>query len=223
MKQVQALALCFSRETVTIVENFGLTPTQLQDVKVIVDAIQRHVEGNVNESVERHTFRHRVQQAGEGFDDFLISLRELAKTCNFCSQECTNKNMRDQIIDGLREADAIEQLLKVSKLDLATTISTCWAQEAEKNNNELRSPTLAYGNRQTCMPCEDKSHPKDLLGLAPGVGTSPTMVAISTVQRLTSRVTLARRLAVSPECAGEERHHQLPHHHPIHQTHEPSQ
>ena len=161
MKQVQALTLCFSRETVTVVENLGLTPAQLQDVKFIVDAIQRHVEGNVNKSVKRHTFRHRVQQAGECFDDILVSLHKLAKTCNFCSQECTNKNMRNQIIKGLRDADAIEQLLKVSKLDLATTISTCRAQEAAKKH-ELRSPTLAYENQRTCMPCEDKTHPKDL-------------------------------------------------------------
>ena len=73
-----------------------------------------------------------MQQTGECFDDFLVSLRELAKTCNFCNAKCTEKNMRDQIIEGLIDADTIEQLLKESGLDLEKTISTCRAQEAAK-------------------------------------------------------------------------------------------
>ena len=76
--QVQALTLCFTRETVT---NLGLSEDQRKDVKQIVSAIQRYVEGQVNESVERRNFRKRVQQPGETFDDFLVSLR--AKPANF--------------------------------------------------------------------------------------------------------------------------------------------
>ena len=90
-KQVKALTLCFSRETVKAVENLGLTDEQRNDVKTIVKAIQRYVEGHQNESVERRMFRQWVQQPGECFDDFLVSLRELAKTCNFYSVDCTQK------------------------------------------------------------------------------------------------------------------------------------
>ena len=111
-KQVQALTLCLSRETVTIVDNLGLSEAQRGSVKDVVDAIQSYVEGLVNESVERRIFRRRGQQPGETFDDFLVSLRELAKTCKFCSKECTDKNIRDQIIQGLLDGDTIEDLLK---------------------------------------------------------------------------------------------------------------
>ena len=52
-KQVQALTLCLSRETVTIVENLGLDDAQRGSVTEIVTAIQRYVEGHINESVER--------------------------------------------------------------------------------------------------------------------------------------------------------------------------
>ena len=89
-KQVQALTLCFSRETVTIVDNLGLTTEQLQKTTEIIAAIERYVQGQINESVERRNFRRRVQQEGETFDDFLVSLRELAKTCSFCSDQCTH-------------------------------------------------------------------------------------------------------------------------------------
>ena len=46
-KQVQALTLCFSRETLTIVENLGLSTAQQASAKDIVAAIQRHVEGQI--------------------------------------------------------------------------------------------------------------------------------------------------------------------------------
>ncbi len=102
-KQVKALTLCFSRETLTIVDNLGLTAEQKGNVTSIVEAMQRYVEGHINESVERRNFRRRVQQPGEAFDDFLVSLQELAKTCTFCSSGCTQKNIRDQIIEGLTD------------------------------------------------------------------------------------------------------------------------
>ncbi len=46
-KQVQALTLCLSRETVTIVGNLGLTDVQRGDSGEIV---QRYVEGQIIES-----------------------------------------------------------------------------------------------------------------------------------------------------------------------------
>jgi hypothetical protein len=131
-KQVQALTLCFSRETLTVVDNLGLTDEQRGDAARIVEAIQQYVEGQINESVERRTFRRRTQQPGETFDDFLIALRELAKTCKFCSDECTQKNIRDQIIEGLIDGDTVEVLLREKDLTLETTITKCRGQEAAK-------------------------------------------------------------------------------------------
>ena len=128
-KQVQA-SLCFSRETVTIVDNLGRTATQKGDSKQIVTAI-RYV-GHINESVERRNFQQRVQQPGESLDDFLVALRELAETCQFCSDRCTTKSIRDQIIEGLTDDDTVKDLIKGKDLTLDKTITTCRAQEAAK-------------------------------------------------------------------------------------------
>ena len=73
-KQVQALTLCFSQETLTIVENLGLTDEQRGKTKEIIATIEDYVNGQINESVERCIFRSCVQQEGETFDDFLVSL-----------------------------------------------------------------------------------------------------------------------------------------------------
>ena len=42
-RQVQALTFCFSRETLTIVDNLGLTAEQKKKVQAIVVAIQRYI------------------------------------------------------------------------------------------------------------------------------------------------------------------------------------
>ena len=95
--QVQALTLCFSRETVTVADNLGLSEDQRKDVKEIVPAIQWYVEGQVNESVERCNFRKRVQQPGETFDDFLV-LRHITSTPTYPQSngkaEATVKSMK---------------------------------------------------------------------------------------------------------------------------------
>ena len=54
--KVQVLTLCLSRETLAIVNNLGLTPEQRQDASAIITAIKRHIDGHINESVERPTF-----------------------------------------------------------------------------------------------------------------------------------------------------------------------
>ena len=121
-------------------QNLGLTEEQRKEPQTIIEAVQQYVDGHVNETVERRNFRRRVQQQGESFDDFLISLRELVKTCNFCSEACTQKSIRDQIIEGLRDADTIEDLLQMSNLTLTATVAKCQSREAaKKHRTEIAS------------------------------------------------------------------------------------
>ena len=44
--------LCFSRETLNIVENLGLTNAQKKDQAQIIAALKAHVEGRINETIE---------------------------------------------------------------------------------------------------------------------------------------------------------------------------
>ena len=70
--------------------------------------------------------------------DFLVSLRELAKTCNFCSNDCLQKAIRDQIIEGLCDGESIQELLQVQDLTLDAAISKC------RGLKPLRSPSGHY-------------------------------------------------------------------------------
>ena len=133
--KVQALNLCFSCKTLAIVNNLRLTTEQKKDVDVIICTIKNHIDGHRNESMEQHALRWWIQQPAETFDDYLVALRELAKTCNFCSEECAQKNIGDQIIEGINDGDTVEHLLRQPNLTLDTAINTCRAQEAAKRQH----------------------------------------------------------------------------------------
>ena len=85
-KQVQALTLCLSCETVTIVENLGLSDDQRGNVVEIVAVIQRYV-GGPHQRVcgETHVPRPRTA-ARRNFRRLPRQSWELAKTCKFCSE-----------------------------------------------------------------------------------------------------------------------------------------
>ena len=46
-------------------------------------------------------------------------------TCKFCADNCSQKSVRDQLIEGLLDGDVVEDLLKDKELTLADTLSRC--------------------------------------------------------------------------------------------------
>ena len=128
--------------------------------------MQRYVDAHVSETVERCNLRRRVQMPGESFDDFLISLRELAKTCRFCSETCTQKS----ICEGLSDGDTIEDLLQVSDLTLTAAITKCQSREAAQKHRTditaqgdvvavLRKPQAPYQTPSSpCPGCGANRH-----------------------------------------------------------------
>ena len=159
-------------ETLSIVQHLGLTTAEKKDVAKIIEALQRYVDGHLNETVERRNFRRRVQQPGETFDDFLISLRELTKTCKYCTDSCTEKSIQDQIIEGIRDGDTVKELLQENNLTLATTITKCHSKEAARKNRldivtqesevvaALRRPPQPthHTPHATCPDCGSATH-----------------------------------------------------------------
>ena len=178
--KVQVLTLCLSRETLAIVNNLGLSEEQRNNVDTIIRAIKRHIDSQTNESVERRNLRSRRQQTGESFDDFLVALRELTKTCNFCTDQCVQKNIRDQIIEGLIDKDTVEHLLRQQELTLEAAITICRAQEAAKKqcrsiqDNNLEA-VLAIRQQRQQLPThrQQLTHRQQPPTPCPGCGSKP--------------------------------------------------
>ena len=86
------------------------------------------------------------------FDEYLVSLRELAKTCNFCNNDCLQKALRDQIIEGLLDGEIIQELLQVKDLTLDQAITNCRGLEAAKKSRQDIQGTPEVNTFQTRTP-----------------------------------------------------------------------
>ena len=84
------------------------------------------------------------------------------------------KNIRDQIIEGLRDGDTVDSLLQEVDLTLTNTITKCRSKEAAKKNRswiEAREqeteaiaalhnpqPPQQQGKPRTCQGCGGMQH-----------------------------------------------------------------
>ena len=94
------------------------------------------------------------------------------QTCKFCSDECIQKNIRDQIVEGLMDGDTVEDLLKESDLTLEATISKCRAQEAAKQQHEeITSTPLGHTAIQTVRKPLPTAQQRPPTGTCPGCGS----------------------------------------------------
>ena len=83
--RMAVLRSCFSDETLKIAMNLDLPDEHKNSPTEVIKALRVHAHGQINVVMERRNFNLRTQQPGEMFDDFLTSLKELAKTCDFCA------------------------------------------------------------------------------------------------------------------------------------------
>ena len=117
--------------------------------------------------------------------------------CKFCSDDCTRKNIRDQIIEGLLDGDTVEHLLQEKELNLDKAITTCRAQEAARSSGQRWPPP--HVNLCTSRPSSDTPTLRDSRSLnhAQGVELASIRVVDNNVQHTTSHATIARKLATS--------------------------
>jgi hypothetical protein len=121
--QVAVLLHCIGEESVQVVETLEVA----QNVKDILEGLERHYSPQVNECVSRHTFFTRDQKEGESFDQFCTELRIIAKDCEFGTIK--DSLIRDRIICGIRDVRLKDRLLRESNLDLNKTVQICKAAE----------------------------------------------------------------------------------------------
>jgi len=131
--RVDFLYQCLTKEGLTVVMNMGLTDAEMANAATVVTKVEAYINGRVNTTVERRKLRDRRQQAGEKVDDYVISLRELAKTCAFCNNDCMEAAIRDQLVEGLESAEIVDELLKQRDLTLAKAIEVAQGLEAARN------------------------------------------------------------------------------------------
>ncbi len=99
-----------------------------------------------SETFERFKFVSRKQALDETFDKYLLALKGLISTCNYDTQR--DSLLRDQIVFGIFDNDAREQLLSQATLDPKKTVEICHARKsAHKHAAQMQSVSEA-GQRQ---------------------------------------------------------------------------
>ena len=144
--------------------------------------------------MERGTFsRSRVQQEGETFDDS-------AKPCNFpiCNDECTQtENIRDQIITGLADGEAVEDLLKEKNLTLDTALTKCCVHEAAKRQRAK----LAGGTLESSIHTVRRKQ-RDPIAVLPEAQNAQGAAPVSTAEKAQLTVSVPPLPQNRPSCEG---------------------
>ena len=129
--QMAIFRSCLDDETLKVMRQLTVAEGDEKKPDKYIEKLEEHANGLLNVTIERRNLNLRTQQEGETFDDFLISLKELLKTCNYC-ETCADVVIIDRIVIGLRDGDTIEKLLGKDKLTLKDCIALCRAEEAAK-------------------------------------------------------------------------------------------
>ena len=72
-----------------------------KQIDKVLERLEMHFVGEVNETFERFKFNQRNQEVSEGIDGYVSSLRSLVKTCNFAALE--DSLLRDRVVMGIHE------------------------------------------------------------------------------------------------------------------------
>jgi hypothetical protein len=107
-----------------------------------------------NEIFARHLLATRRQEFGESLDQFLQSLKQLSKDCNFkaaTAEEYRDSSIRDSFISGLQSNHIRQRLLENKCLDLATAFDQARALEMaqQHSNSYSRADTTTVAALQT--------------------------------------------------------------------------
>ena len=89
---------------------------------------------------ERLKFRKQIQKSGENIATYLVSLKQLAETCDY--KQFLDEALRDQLVCGLRSEAIQKRLLTEAELDLKKALKISQAMEAAtRQTMELQGAT----------------------------------------------------------------------------------
>lgn len=127
--QVAILLHTIGEEGLEIFNTFVFTEGEEHKLLPVLTKFCQYCNPRKNTVMERYTFWEKVQKEGESIDQFVTSLKNHAKNCDFGDQK--DFMIRDRIIFGVRDARLKERLLRDSAdPKLERVVELCRASEA---------------------------------------------------------------------------------------------
>lgn len=128
-------------EAVEIFDSFNLTDEQRLVYADVVKSFADFCEPKKNTVYERYVFSQRQQKIGEPFDNFLIEIRRLVRTCEYGNME--NEMLRDRIVQGINQQRLQRELLGTANLTYDLAVSKCRSHEATNEQTSSMNKTVA--------------------------------------------------------------------------------
>ena len=131
-EQIACLRTCLTEEMRATLEHvIGEESSNPEDV---LDKIEEYLRSQRNVALDRVLFEERRQEEGESFDNFFVSLKELAGEAELCDQ-CVEDRLTTRIISGIRDAEARRHLLAIRPFPtLQEAVDRCRSAEISRCN-----------------------------------------------------------------------------------------
>ena len=135
---------CIGSEAMDVFDGFDFAnDAEKEDITTIMDKFESFCVGKTNVTYERYLF-HSCSQNDMTFDNFLTSIRKLAKTCNYGTLK--NELITDRLVLGINDNSIRRRLLQEEALTLDKAIDICRAAEASQS--KVKSLSQATGSSQ---------------------------------------------------------------------------
>ena len=128
-KQVSVLLTLIGPKGFTLANNL-LSPKSLDECNFneIVDALLAHYKPKRIVIFERYKFQTRNQNSGESIADYIASIKELARTCDYGDN--LNDMLRDRFVIGLSNRSTQQALLTDADLTFQKAVNIAVGREA---------------------------------------------------------------------------------------------
>ena len=147
----------------------------------ILDKIQNHLRMKRNVALDRVAFEQRKQEVGEAFDDFYVSIKQLAEEADLCDA-CRDQRLTTKIMASIVDQEMRQKLLALTPFpNLQSVVDMCRSQETalrdaatingkvniervqrKKSNyqkQKWKKPENDAREKQLCGRCGHEKHP----------------------------------------------------------------
>ena len=133
-------------DALNIYDTFAFQDNEINKIQILIDKFDQHFSPEKNITYQRYLF-NTCSQNGRPFDDFLIDLRNKARTCEF--ENLQDSLIRDRIVCGIDDKNIRERLLRDNNLILDRAAAIVTSTETSKSQvHELDGKTVDAIERQ---------------------------------------------------------------------------
>lgn len=137
--KINTLLNAIGEEAVEVFDSFNLTEKQQTSYTEVVKSFADFCAPKKNPAYERYMFNQRSQKEGEPFDNFLIDIKRLVRTCEYADKE--SEMLRDRIVIEIHDTRLQSKLLEIATLTYDAAVEKCRAHEATKEQTSTMSRT----------------------------------------------------------------------------------